>query len=197
MRSVTGHMETIMAGLCCGVPSVQVRKMITLHWHYDIHWPRAGPSWEPLPTPSCHVRTAWPAAAWESSTVRCPTTRGLSQVWVSQSQSTVNIQRFWLLYIVDLNEASEYLGESGAVCLGALYTLMTDTGAEAREMRAALGLSEGSRVLCVSTEGDTDPEGFRDNIWGWQQSSQLWFKSIIYVSTYRDRIKGMRHLCLS
>ena len=68
--------------------------------------------------------------------------------------------------IVDLNEASEYLGESGAVCLGALYTLMTDTGAEAREMRAALGLSEGSRVLCVSTEGDTDPEGFRDNIWG-------------------------------
>ena len=22
-RSVTGHMETIMAGLCCGVPSVQ------------------------------------------------------------------------------------------------------------------------------------------------------------------------------
>ena len=23
MRSVTGHMETIMAGLCCGVPSVQ------------------------------------------------------------------------------------------------------------------------------------------------------------------------------
>ena len=52
------------------------------------------------------------------------------------------------------------------MCLGALYTLMTDTGAEAREMRAALGLSEGSRVLCVSTEGDTDPEGFRDNIWG-------------------------------
>ena len=24
MVSVTGHMETIMAGLCCGVPSVQV-----------------------------------------------------------------------------------------------------------------------------------------------------------------------------
>ena len=29
MRSVTGHMETIMAGLCCGVPSVQVSHMIT------------------------------------------------------------------------------------------------------------------------------------------------------------------------
>ena len=56
-------------------------------------------------------------------------------------------------------------GESGAVCLGALYTLMRDTRAEAEEMRAILELDSESRVLCVNTEGDTDPEGFWDSIW--------------------------------
>ena len=57
------------------------------------------------------------------------------------------------------------IGESGAVCLGALYSLMTDTGAEAEGLRAALELDTGSRVLCVNTEGDTDPEGFWTSIW--------------------------------
>ena len=57
------------------------------------------------------------------------------------------------------------LGESGAVCLGALYTLMTNTGEEAEKLRAALELDTGSRVLCVNTEGDTDPEGFWESIW--------------------------------
>ena len=56
-------------------------------------------------------------------------------------------------------------GESGAVCLGALYSLMTDTGAEAEEVRATLELDTRSRVLCVNTEGDTDPEGFWTSIW--------------------------------
>ena len=51
------------------------------------------------------------------------------------------------------------------MCLGALYSLMTDTGAEAGEVRAALELDTGSRVLCVNTEGDTDPEGFWTSIW--------------------------------
>ena len=56
-------------------------------------------------------------------------------------------------------------GESGAVCLGALYSLMSDTEAGAGEVRAALELDTGSRVLCVNTEGDTDPEGFWTSIW--------------------------------
>ena len=55
-------------------------------------------------------------------------------------------------------------GESGAVCLGALYSLMTHNG-EAEQLRAALELDTGSRVLCINTEGDTDPEGFWESIW--------------------------------
>ena len=51
------------------------------------------------------------------------------------------------------------------MCLGALYSLMTDTGAEAEEVRATLELDTRSRVLCVNTEGDTDPEGFWTSIW--------------------------------
>ena len=51
------------------------------------------------------------------------------------------------------------------MCLGALYTLMTNTGEEAEQLRAALELDTESRVLCVNTEGDTDPEGFWESIW--------------------------------
>ena len=49
------------------------------------------------------------------------------------------------------------------MCLGALYSLMT-TG-EAEQLRAALELDTESRVLCINTEGDTDPEGFWESIW--------------------------------
>ena len=34
-----------------------------------------------------------------------------------------------------------------------------------QETRIRLGLDFNSRVLIVSTEGDTDPEGFYDSIW--------------------------------
>ena len=54
-------------------------------------------------------------------------------------------------------------GESGAVGLGALYTLLTRPNLAATA--AELGLTPTSRVLCISTEGDTDPEGFFDSIW--------------------------------
>ena len=34
-----------------------------------------------------------------------------------------------------------------------------------QDVRQRLGLDADSRVLMVSTEGDTDPEGFFDSIW--------------------------------
>jgi diaminopropionate ammonia-lyase len=46
-------------------------------------------------------------------------------------------------------------GESGAVTLGLLVTLMTDPRFE--HMRSALRLDRKSTVLLFSTEGDTDP----------------------------------------
>lgn len=54
-------------------------------------------------------------------------------------------------------------GESGAPPTGALVNLMTDPDLEG--IRAQLGLDENSRVLLFSTEGDTDPDRYRDIVW--------------------------------
>ena len=55
-------------------------------------------------------------------------------------------------------------GESGAVGMGVVEALMTDPAYG--ELKAALGLDKGSRVLLFSTEGDTDPENYRRIVWG-------------------------------
>jgi len=55
-------------------------------------------------------------------------------------------------------------GESGAVTLGALALISTDKRFSG--MKEALGLTAESKVMLVSTESDTDPEGFMESIWG-------------------------------
>jgi diaminopropionate ammonia-lyase len=54
-------------------------------------------------------------------------------------------------------------GESGAVTTGLLSILMQSPDHAAT--REALGLDEDSRVLVVSTEGDTDPQRYRNIVW--------------------------------
>jgi diaminopropionate ammonia-lyase len=54
-------------------------------------------------------------------------------------------------------------GESGAVTAGLLATIMTNE--KMKEMRNALDLNEKSRILLFSTEGDTDPEKYREIVW--------------------------------
>ena len=54
-------------------------------------------------------------------------------------------------------------GESGAVTLGALLTIMKQHGMES--LRQALQLDEDSQVLLINTEGNTDPLQFRQIIW--------------------------------
>jgi diaminopropionate ammonia-lyase len=54
-------------------------------------------------------------------------------------------------------------GESGAVTAGLVFSLLRhDTY---RDLREALGLNADSVVLLFSTEGNTDPEKFRDVVW--------------------------------
>jgi len=53
-------------------------------------------------------------------------------------------------------------GESGAVGLGLLASIMSDGDAAARTL---LGLGPDSTVLLFSTEGDTDPRKYRDIVW--------------------------------
>jgi diaminopropionate ammonia-lyase len=63
-------------------------------------------------------------------------------------------------------------GESGAVTTGLLFTLMRND--EYRDLREALGMNAESEVLLFSTEGNTDPEKFRDVVWDGEFPSGNW-----------------------
>ena len=54
-------------------------------------------------------------------------------------------------------------GESGAGTSGMLYTIMKDP--KYYDFKEALGLNEDSRVLLISSEGDTDPERYYRIVW--------------------------------
>ncbi|MCP4009062.1 MAG: diaminopropionate ammonia-lyase [Proteobacteria bacterium] len=54
-------------------------------------------------------------------------------------------------------------GESGAATLGAVYELLTNK--QLTETRDKLKLSNDSTVLLISTEGDTDPDFYREIVW--------------------------------
>lgn len=54
-------------------------------------------------------------------------------------------------------------GESGAVGIGLISTLMTDPCY--KDLRDAIGLDKNSKVLFFSTEGDTDPEQYKKIVW--------------------------------
>lgn len=54
-------------------------------------------------------------------------------------------------------------GESGAITLGLLYKLCSDTSNQ--KLREELGLNQDSTVLIFNTEGDTNPSRYRDIVW--------------------------------
>ena len=54
-------------------------------------------------------------------------------------------------------------GESGAVTAGLLSLLLE--AEDLREAKNSLGLDQGSRILLISTEGNTDPEKYRNIVW--------------------------------
>lgn len=54
-------------------------------------------------------------------------------------------------------------GESGAVPLGLLAAIMERE--DLKDLRKALKLDDSSKVLLFSTEGDTDPDKYREIVW--------------------------------
>lgn len=54
-------------------------------------------------------------------------------------------------------------GESGAVPFGTVAAIMTMDAY--KELRDELGLGKESKVLCFSTEGDTDPIRYKEIVW--------------------------------
>ena len=64
-----------------------------------------------------------------------------------------------LLYNPDGTDAKVASGESGAIGMGLLQLIMEDRKLES--LRESIGLNADSKVLLISTEGATDPDGFR------------------------------------
>lgn len=54
-------------------------------------------------------------------------------------------------------------GESGSVPMGLLHTVMTNP--DYRDLKEALKLNADSKVMLVSSEGDTDPDRYREITW--------------------------------
>ncbi|MDR0354960.1 MAG: diaminopropionate ammonia-lyase [Deltaproteobacteria bacterium] len=62
-------------------------------------------------------------------------------------------------------------GESGAVTAGLLeYVLSSSNG---QELASRIGLNEKSRVLLISTEGDTSPDMYREIVWHGHKNQPL------------------------
>lgn len=55
-------------------------------------------------------------------------------------------------------------GESGAVTLGLVYSLLHEK--ENKNLKTRLKIDTNSKILLFSTEGDTDPQHYREVVWG-------------------------------
>lgn len=77
-------------------------------------------------------------------------------------EDEVTLRGMRALYYPIEGDAQIVSGESGAVTLGALHLLCTD--AKYAHVKQQLGIDGTSRVLLISTEGDTDPDGFKRTI---------------------------------
>lgn len=62
-------------------------------------------------------------------------------------------------------------GESGSVGLG-LVTELLDNKEKYKEFLNELKLDENSKVLCISTEGDTDLQGYKNIVWDGMYSNK-------------------------
>lgn len=116
LHAVTGSLNTIMAGLACGIP--------------------------------CTI-------AWELL-------KSHAQNYVSMPDY-VAAEGMRVLGNPMGDDMRIISGESGASCAGFVYELMRNDALD--YMRKALNIDEDSRVLCFSTEGDTDRENYRRVVW--------------------------------
>ena len=114
---VTGDMDSMMAGLCCGEPC-------TVSW---------------------------------------PILQGGAEAFLSCGDEFA-AQGMRLLGRPEGGDPAVVSGESGAVGVGVLDALMGHT--ELEDLRWTLGLDRTSRVLCISTEGDTDQANYRKILQG-------------------------------
>lgn len=122
ISTVSGDMNTIMAGLACGEPN-------TISW--DI-------------------------------------LRNHSSFFVSVPD-WVSAKGMRMLSSPIKGDSQVISGESGAVTMGLLACIMEMD--EYEDLKKALKLDTNSRVLLFSTEGDTDPEKYKEIVWNGKYES--------------------------
>lgn len=101
-------------------------------------------------------------ACGEPSTVAWEILRDYADMYISCSDS-VSAMAMRMLGNPLPGDPAVISGESGAVGLGVLSLARREP--TWLEMAQKLRLDENSRVLVISTEGDTDPSGYRDIVW--------------------------------
>lgn len=122
LHIVTGDMDSIMAGLCCGEP----------------------------------VTIGWPVLAANADYFL-----SVDDAYAAHGMRVLGNT---------LGDDDKVIsGESGAVTAGVVSKLMTVDAL--KEFKDTIGLDENSVVLCISTEGDTDQEGYRRIVWDGQYPS--------------------------
>ncbi len=100
-------------------------------------------------------------ACGEASVLGWPVLRGLADYFITCSDD-VAIRGMKMLAHPMNGDSSIVSGESGAVTAGLLDTLIRNK--DFFSIAETLGLDEHSRILLISTEGDTDPVMYQKNI---------------------------------
>ncbi len=116
LHNVTGEMDSIMAGLCCGEPCTIAWEILKRHVDYFLSIP-----------------------------------------------DYVTAKGMRILGNPIGNDSRIISGESGASTLGTVAEIMQNLAF--RKMKNSLKLDEHAKILCFSTEGDTDQKNYRRVVW--------------------------------
>ena len=117
LHTVTGDMDTIMAGLACGEPC-------TIGW--DV------------------------LKGYADAVIRCPEYAAADGMRILASPVK--------------GDTAVTAGESGAAAFGCMANILMDQ--DLAEWKKLLKLDGNAKILCISTEGDTDQKNYQDVVWG-------------------------------
>lgn len=117
LHTVTGDMDTIMAGLACGEPC-------TIGW--DV------------------------LKGYADAFIRCPEYAAADGMRILASPVK--------------GDNAVTAGESGAAAFGCMANILMDQ--DLAEWKKLLKLDGNAKILCISTEGDTDQKNYQDVVWG-------------------------------
>ncbi len=117
LHTVTGDMDTIMAGLACGEPC-------TIGW--DV------------------------LKGYADAFIRCPEYAAADGMRILASPVK--------------GDTAVTAGESGAAAFGCMANILMDQ--DLAEWKKLLKLDGNAKILCISTEGNTDQKNYQDVVWG-------------------------------